>query len=406
MSELMLVGLHEDGEHVVLQGPDGQRFRLPIDEALRAAVRRDRAKLEQVRAELTGALPPREIQGRIRAGATPEEVAEASGMPVELIRRYEGPVLAEREHVAAQAQGTRIGRDAGAPVLGDLVTDRLATRGVEGSDLRWDAYRSATGPWTVEVSFVVGGSERSARWTYEAATRSVRAVDDEARWLSETELADEPIPRRHLASVRSEVFDVEVDAALRPVLASVDVPNQAPEASEAPPPQPDPHEATEALLDDLSGRRGVRQAVDVPDEAAQLDGEGADDADTQSFEGFGPQHVFDFENPDATAPVPAAHPPASRPDQATDARVLSMPASAHEQSRDGRDAGDGAAGNGGARSEGSHQDHPGDEPADGRGTGEEAPAGGSRRPLGRGRARKGRASVPSWDEIVFGAKPE
>ena len=27
-------------------------------------------------------------------------------------------------------------------------------------------------------------------------------------------------------------------------------------------------------------------------------------------------------------------------------------------------------------------------------------------PLTRQRARKGRASVPSWDEIVFGAKPE
>src|SRR5665647_1916905 len=177
MSELTLVGLHDDGEHVVLEGPDGQRFRVRIDEALRATVRRDRPQLAQVS-------------------------AEQSGMPVEIIRRYDGPVLAEREYVTEQAKATRIGHEAGAPLLGDLVTDRLATRDVPPSTTTWDACRSGSSPWTVEVQFEVAGARRSARWTYDAAMRRVRALDDEARWLSETELFDEPIPRRHLAAVR------------------------------------------------------------------------------------------------------------------------------------------------------------------------------------------------------------
>ena len=125
MGELELVGLHEDGEHLVLVAPDGARFRVRIDEPLRAAVRRDRPQLEQLRAESAGTLSPREIQARIRAGATTQEVADSAGLPVERVRRYEGPVLAEREHVAEQARSTRVGRDAGAPTLGDLVTDRL-----------------------------------------------------------------------------------------------------------------------------------------------------------------------------------------------------------------------------------------------------------------------------------------
>ena len=149
MSELTLVGLHDDGEHVVLEGPDGQRFRVTIDEALRATVRRDRPQLEQVRAELAASVRPREIQARIRAGASAEEVAEQSGMPVEIIRRYDGPVLAEREYIAEQAQATRIGHEAGAPLLGDLVTDRLATRDVAPSTITWDASRSGGSPWTV-----------------------------------------------------------------------------------------------------------------------------------------------------------------------------------------------------------------------------------------------------------------
>ena len=128
MSELTLVGLDDDGEHVVLEGPDGQRFRVRNDEALRAAVRRDRPHLEQARVEATGTLPPREIQARVRAGETAEEIAEASGMPVEIVRRYDGPVLAERAWVAEQARATRIGHEpTGHPVGQRRLADPFRT---------------------------------------------------------------------------------------------------------------------------------------------------------------------------------------------------------------------------------------------------------------------------------------
>jgi len=371
MSELTLVGLHDDGEHVVLEGPDGQRFRVTIDEALRATVRRDRPQLEQVRAELAASVRPREIQARIRAGASAEEVAEQSGMPVEIIRRYDGPVLAEREYIAEQAQATRIGHEAGAPLLGDLVTDRLATRDVAPSTITWDACRSGSSPWTVEVRFEVAGARRSARWTYDAAMRRVRALDDEARWLSETELLDEPIPRRHLAAVRDRVFDVEVDDALRPPRVEVDWTQvESPEAA-------DPAHATHALLDDLAGRRGVRQELDL-------------ELDDEEFPSFGPQHAFNFDDPEAAmTPVPAAHPPASHPEQAVDARVLRMPSARPDMSGHPSQTGRAPAPVPRAGAPDTHHDGP-----------TEA------HNVGRSRGRKGRASVPSWDEIVFGAKHE
>lgn len=370
MSELTLVGLDDDGEHVVLEGPEGQQFRVPIDEALRAAVRRDRPSLEQARVEANGTLPPREIQARVRAGETAEEIAEASGMPVDLVRRYDGPVLAEREWVAEQAQGTRIGHDPSAPVLGDLVTDRLATREVRGTT--WDAFRVGAGPWTVEVRFEVGGTQRSARWSYDAANRRVHALDDEARWLSETELPDAPV-RRHLAPVRDRIFDVEVEQALRPLLATVDLPVVA---------EPEPDEPTHALLDDLAGRRGVRQEVD-PDE------------DDEDFPGFGPQHAFDFENPELT--VPAAHPPTSHPEEAHDARVLRMRTKAEAAPEDDEDDQP-------ARSADAHGDaRP---QADAAGSGPDGARAEAPRDGARSRGRRGRASVPSWDEIVFGARHE
>jgi len=359
MSELELVGLHEDGEHLVLVGPDGQRFRLRIDEPLRAAVRRDRPQLEQLRAERYGTLAPREIQARIRAGQTAAAVAESAGIAVEQVRRYEGPVLAEREHIAGQARATRVGRDAGAPVLGDLVTDRLAARGVALDSIEWDAFREGPTPWTVVVRFTAGEDRREALWTFDAQTRAVQALEDEARWLSETEIADEVIPRRHLAAVRDVVFDVGADGAVRPL-----TPLDAEFVLE---PEPDPAEATAALLDDLRTKRGVRQQLDD---------------DVEEFEGFGPQRTFDFAPADP-APAdepPAAHPAHSDPESATDTRVLPRPPGPRRLETPTPVA---------------------------LGPDEPIPADDTPPPLAeRPRGRRGRPSVPSWDEIVFGAKPE
>jgi len=369
MGELELVGLHEDGEHLVLMGPDGQRFRLRIDEPLRAAVRRDRPQLEQLRAERAGTPSPREIQARIRSGRSAQDVADSAGIAVEHVRRYEGPVLAEREFIAGQARITRVGRETGAPVLGDLVTDRLAARGVSVDSIEWDAFREGMGPWTVVVRFRAGEDPREALWSFDNQARSVLALEDEARWLSETELADEPIPRRHLASVRDAVFDVQADA-VRPVLAAVD---SASARSAAPKPPPDPRDATAALLDDLRTKRGVRQQLDPPDD------------DGEVFEGFGPQHAFDL-GPEAEPP--AAHPPHSDPSSASDTRVLPQPAP-----RPLRPSGP-------RRIERATPValEPGEPYPDAQ---ETAPL--ADRPRG---GRKSRASVPSWDEIVFGAKPE
>ena len=412
MGELTLVGLHDDGEHVVLEGPDGQRFRLRIDEALRAAVRRDRPGMEQVRAGAGATLPPREIQSRVRAGATAEQIAEQTGTPVETIHRYEGPVLAEREWIAEQARATRIGHDVGAPTLGDLAGDRLATRGVAQSSILWDSARDGGAPWTVELTFEVSEARRSARWSFDVGARTLRALDDEARWLSETELADEPIPRRHLTAVRTSVFDVEVDEALRPLLASVDTRDSATTGDDPTPAEPSPEEATAALLDDLQGRRGVRQPLVEADE---------DDAE---FEGFGPQHAFDFERPGATQPVPGAHPPDSRPDLATDATVLEMPRrsephggatppateepAAHDHGADtvAQIEPDHATSTASRRAKRSATAAMASSPA--------TPVSPAPTPdpepgtevAQRPRSRRGRASVPTWDEIVFGAKPE
>ncbi|WP_277049656.1 septation protein SepH [Ruania albidiflava] len=344
MVELELVGIHSDGEHLIVMAPDGERYRLVIDEALRAAVRRDRPHLEKVRS--SGALRPKDIQVQIRAGASAEEVAEAGGLPIETVRRYEGPVLAEREHVSERAQALPIGRDPDAPVLGDVVLDRLATRGVDTEEISWDARRNGHEPWQVLVRFSSGDKMREATWEVDLTARMTRAIDDEARWLSETDLESAPA-RRHLQAVRSSrVYDVEADEeahgvdALAESLQAVDA-GLARDAEKADRAEED--ESTAALLEELSANRGVRP------------GSAEEDA------GDGVHEPMLWEDP------PAAHPSASHPEETPpDPQVLTPP---------------------------------GEEPAI------EEDAQHKPKPAPRRRSRRNRrTSVPSWDEIVFGAK--
>ena len=226
MQDLQLIGVHEDGEHLLLTGAEGERFQMPIDDALRAAIRRDRPHLGQLQIEVDGGLRPREVQALIRAGASSQDAATRAGWTVEKVHRYEGPILAEREHVAGLAQRARLRSHTGgssgssAPTLSARVSERLKARDVEATDVSWDSWRTQGGPWTVVVTFAAGGRQRQASWSFDLADRTVSAVDDEARWLSEeVEEAKGPIPAARLgpASGReTTVYDLEAEGGLRP----------------------------------------------------------------------------------------------------------------------------------------------------------------------------------------------
>ncbi|MFG2554679.1 septation protein SepH [Streptomyces sp. NPDC048581] len=185
MPELRVVAVSNDGTRLVLKAADATEYTLPIDERLRAAVRGDRPRLGQIEIEVESHLRPRDIQARIRAGATAEEVAQLAGIPVDRVRRFEGPVLAERAFMAERARKTpvrRPGENAG-PQLGEAVQERLLLRGADKDTAQWDSWRRDDGTWEVLLVYLVAGEPHSASWTYDPPRRLVQAVDDEARSL-------------------------------------------------------------------------------------------------------------------------------------------------------------------------------------------------------------------------------
>ena len=223
MPELRVVAVSNDGTRLVLKSADSTEYTLPIDERLRAAVRNDRARLGQIEIEVESHLRPRDIQARIRAGASAEEVAQHAGIPVDRVRRFEGPVLAERAFMAERARKTAVrrpGENAG-PQLGEAVQERLTLRGAEKDTVQWDSWRRDDGTWEVLLVYRVAGEPHSASWTYDPPRRLVQAVDDEARALigdtDDTVTAQEPsfpfVPR--IARLpRDRPLDRALDRAL------------------------------------------------------------------------------------------------------------------------------------------------------------------------------------------------
>lgn len=187
MTELRVMAVTSDGQRLVLRSNDGQEFHLTIDERLRAAVRGDRARLGQIEIEAEGQLRPRDIQSRIRAGATAQEVADACGISVERIRRFEGPILAERAFMAEKAQNTQVRRQGEnhGQKLGEIVGERLAKRGAEDpAAVHWDSWRRDDGTWTVQAVYKISGETYEALWAFDPPRRLVTPEDDEARLLS------------------------------------------------------------------------------------------------------------------------------------------------------------------------------------------------------------------------------
>ena len=224
MEDLRLIGVQEDGEHLLLSGPDGEHYRLVLDDALRAAARRDRPGLGQLQIQMEGGMRPREVQSLIRAGATAEEVAERAGWTVEKVRRYEVPIVAERVHMAEQARLVRVRTRGGsgaagaggsaAPTLQGRVAQRMRERGVDPDRNVWDSWRAVEERhWTVVLTFAAGGRQRQAVWTYDPVLRTVEPAEDEARWLS----ADEPAavgPLPPVPTRASSVYDVEAEGGV------------------------------------------------------------------------------------------------------------------------------------------------------------------------------------------------
>ena len=108
-------------------------------------------------------------------------------------------------------------RGSGPLSLEERVVERLRERGVERDHIDWDSARDEDGVWHLTMTFAAGGRRRTATWHYEPLGGSVTPTDDEARWLSEEATGGViPAPHRAPPGEGLDVYDVDADGGLEP----------------------------------------------------------------------------------------------------------------------------------------------------------------------------------------------
>ena len=204
MRALRVAGLGADGRTVILEavaprpGDRREQFSLPVDDTLHAAAQGDLPRLDPVQTEPENQMRPREIQARIRAGESVEQVA-AAGVPSDRVERFAYPVLLERSRMAQLARQAHPVRADGPDVrtLEEVVTETFHQRGHDLSSVSWDSWRGESGKWVVQLCWRTGRSDNRAQWTWHPGAHggTVTALDDHA-----TDLID-PQPAAALHTV-------------------------------------------------------------------------------------------------------------------------------------------------------------------------------------------------------------
>ncbi|MEN2740923.1 septation protein SepH [Microbacterium sp. X-17] len=268
MEKLRVIGT-EDGA-LVLATESGQRFSLPVDEVLRAELRRTQRREPQERAARPS---PREIQAQIRAGLSAAEAAQLLGISVEDVVRFEAPVLAEREYVVGQALavpvllGTEIDHDLSS-TFGAAVRAKLADAGAIGE--RWTSWKEESG-WVVKLEFTSADVDHDARWSFDPRHSSLAPLNPDATQLSRPgTLPEGLIPRLRALEVSgtkddsrfdSGAFGMRRTAEVEPITAPTSSPAAQDAAIKRAPETPVASTDTADLLEALRRRRGQREPM-------------------------------------------------------------------------------------------------------------------------------------------------
>ncbi|MDF1488504.1 septation protein SepH [Tessaracoccus sp. HF-7] len=336
---------------------------------------------------MESALSPREIQARIRGGATLDEVAAEAGVDAQRIAAFAGPVMAEREHMTRQALGATVRRRGESGThrrLGQLIGERLLARGIDADEISWDASRRADLKWRIVgvLSSEKGDAEsRTAEFVYDPRGRFNVADNADARWMIGEELTGSRTPdEENTVDLRDELALVRAVTAPEPKPAA-DLPgDDIPAAAVLYEPNEDTSQLDE-LYDLLSGisEDSVRIYTDIDRElpARQPEVEPGAEATAPGE----PEATVAEPEPDAAPQAPEQEQPVdqepSEPEQ-----DAAQPEKAEPTSEASPEPTPSAE---------STPEPPQEALIDGPAT--SAPKSSKRR----------RAQIPSWDEIMFGA---
>ena len=200
-----------DGEALILETAEGEKYRLPVDTTVRDAIR------QQPGATSQNSLSPREIQDAIRSGTSVEELVSASGDSIDFVTRFAAPVLEELAHMVASALAVRVEiepdrfNEIRHREFGDLMTERLRNGGA--SKIEWKASRLTPFTWTISADFETMGGVGIATWTFDPRHVVLSPENETAVGLSNsTGFGNSPIPKLQVIPTAAPKVEAPVEA--------------------------------------------------------------------------------------------------------------------------------------------------------------------------------------------------
>jgi hypothetical protein len=188
MTELRLDGKTDDGSHLSLVDTDGNNYSLRISDTLRATVNQPR--LTSVPAiDAVETISVKEIQRRLRAGDSFEEIAREGQTTVDKVERFSGPIMQEREYILENARNLIMRKDVHRVDLTfrEVVLAKLAARGVDTDEVSWNTWRQPDGTWHIELHYPNRDGNGMATWNFDLSRRALDASDDNGAWLIDEE---------------------------------------------------------------------------------------------------------------------------------------------------------------------------------------------------------------------------
>jgi len=264
MKDIRFLG--SDGDFLLLEDSEGQKFRLLLDQTLRSAIRNEVPQmLDQPR------LSPREIQEEIRVGRSIEEIVQASGAPVDYVMKFAQPVLDELNHAVLNALTVRLevpGDRFNNPKtreFGEIIKARLAASGA-GIE-KWSAMKAPEHGFFIYCEYELAGQQKKATWLYDPKRLALIPENEAAISLSSGDKIATPAPK--LRTVQTPASDFTSNLA-----DTVEIVRDLPQVKPAPIDVSAPAVAisdTADLLEALRKKRNERELLEDQDEAPQTD---------------------------------------------------------------------------------------------------------------------------------------
>jgi hypothetical protein len=194
MTELRLTGKSDDGSQLSLVDNQGAEFSLRISDTLRATINQPRlTSVPTVGASDT--MSVKEIQRRLRAGESMEQVAREGHLTLEKVERFSGPILQEREYILDRARELVMRKDVHRieMTFADVAIAKLAPRGVDIDQISWNTWRLPDGTWHIELSYPNRDGNGVATWNFDLARRALDASDANGAWLIDEDAPAQPV---------------------------------------------------------------------------------------------------------------------------------------------------------------------------------------------------------------------